>query len=132
MQRIFYPTQKATLLIPQTGPTHDPNRSHLFIVLTDICADKKNLLVPICSVRSVYDTTCVLRRGDHRFIKWDSFVDYANADIRLADTLIKGVKRGEFSYKGSIGDTVFQRVCTGVETSPLVRNEILTYYMKNK
>lgn len=40
--------KKGTLLIP-SGPTHDPDKKHLFVVCTDACAEGRHLLVPINS-----------------------------------------------------------------------------------
>lgn len=40
--------KKGTLLIP-SGPTHDPDKKHLFVVCTDVCAEGRHLLVPINS-----------------------------------------------------------------------------------
>ena len=70
---MFIPFRRASLLIP-SGPTHDPQRRHLFIVLTDPFDDTGNgvsrvLLVSLASVRDSCDRTCILKPGDHPFIR---------------------------------------------------------------
>ena len=72
---LFVPFRRATLLIP-TGAAHDPDRKHLFIVLTDPAQvldfdDKHSLLVGVYSINpdSHYDPACELYAGDHGFIR---------------------------------------------------------------
>ncbi len=82
---LFVPYRRATLLIP-SGPAHDPDRKHLFIVLTDPAqvleyTEKYSLLVGVASVQTdlPHDPTCLLDAGDHEFIRHKSYVHYARA-----------------------------------------------------
>ena len=67
---VFVPYRRATLLIP-SGPAHDPDRKHLFIVLTDPTevleyTGKHSLLVGVVTLQTDlhHDATCVLYAGD--------------------------------------------------------------------
>lgn len=115
---IFIPISKASLLIPDTGPKQDPTRSHLFFILTDMCPDKKNLLVPVCTVTGFHDRTCVLEPGDHRFFNKRSYVQYSNTKTYKSATLAKRVSEGAIQYFGMVDDLVFKRVCEGLTSSP--------------
>lgn len=84
---LFIPVERATLLIC-SGPPNDPNRKHLFIILTNPicingCTEKSVLLVSICSVSNdrYYDKTCLLSIGDHEFIKHESYINYGMAIV---------------------------------------------------
>jgi hypothetical protein len=75
----FVPFKRATLLIP-SGPAIDPDRKHLFVLLTDPIEalgfdGKQVLLVNIASVPNglPYDSTCILQPGEYRFIKHESY-----------------------------------------------------------
>ena len=72
----FLPLRRATLLIP-SGPRTDPNRKHLFILLTDPTVDAAGrsfvLMVSLSTVRAgvPHDPTCILYAGDHPFeVAW--------------------------------------------------------------
>ncbi len=85
---LFVPFKRATLLIP-SGPVNDPDRKHLFVLLTDPIEapdfnGKQVLLVNIASVpKSLpYDSTCILQPGVHRFIKHESYV-YSLSEIKF-------------------------------------------------
>ncbi len=76
---LFVPFKRATLLIP-SEPANDSDRKHLFVLLTDPIEapgfeGKQVLLVNIASVPNgfSYDSTCVLKPGEHRFIKHESY-----------------------------------------------------------
>jgi hypothetical protein len=75
---VFVPFKRATLLIP-SGAAIDPDRKHLFVLLTDPIEasgfeGKQVLLVNIATVPNdlnnlPYDSTCIIQPGEHRFIK---------------------------------------------------------------
>jgi len=92
---LFVPFRRATLLIP-SGSNQNLERKHLFVLLTDPIEtkdfdEKHVLLVNITSVPEglPYDSTCVLKIGEHRFVKHDSYVFYAKARIESANKLLQ-------------------------------------------
>lgn len=117
--KLFVPVRRATLLIP-SGADHDPDRKHLFILLTDPQPpDQATLLVNIAPVydKIPHDPTCYLHPGDHPFIRHQSYVNYARARIEAAPKLAEGVKRGWFVPQGTIEGGIFARVCQGLMES---------------
>lgn len=114
----FTPSSRASLLIPDTGPTYDLGRSHLFIVLTDPCEQNDVLIVPVSSVRSRCDCTCLLKNDDHAFIKHDSFIDFRLAQRWPAATIGRKVDDGVITYKGKIDETLYRSICEGFFYSP--------------
>jgi len=131
---LFVPFKRATLLIP-SGPTTDPDRKHLFVLLTDPVEapgfeEKQVLLVNIASVpNSVYfDSTCVLKPGVHRFIKHESYVYYAKARIEAANALLRGVKSGQLIPHEIMAQAVVQRICDGLQQSSHTTPRILRFY----
>ena len=90
--RLFLPYRKATLLIP-SGPDHDPERHHLFVILTDPQPDSNTvLLVSLSTLRRAlpHDATCVIAAGEHPFVRRNSYVFYARARIELVETRRSG------------------------------------------
>lgn len=131
MTRLFLPYQKATLLIP-SGPARDPDRMHLFIIITDSVSEKRqNLLVSVSSLSGKYcDRTCILTSRDHKFIRHDSYVNYAKARIEKSETLTNGVRSGVFEAKGPIEQAVLNRIIEGLLRSPRTPYKIKEFCSK--
>ena len=132
--KLFVPYRRATLLYP-SGPAHDPERNHLFIVLTDPAevldlSGRHSLLVSVSTIHpSVpHDPACQLHMGDHEFIKHRSYVIYAEARIELAQKLVNGVKEGILVPKGMLAEDIFARVCHGLAQSRFTAPRIRAFY----
>lgn len=130
---LFVPFRRATLLIP-SGPADDPDRKHLFILLTDPVVggsgEKESLLVGVSSVRqgAFHDPTCILYPGDHPFIRRDSFIAYGRARIELSQKLINGVQAGVLAPRETLDGAVFARVCQGLLDSRHTAPKIRAFY----
>jgi len=114
----FLAGKKKTILIP-SGPSHDPDRKHLFCILTDASHHNQHLLVPICSVKpgKFYDPTCVILPGAHSFIKKDSYVEYRLMEIRPTKHICKLVDGNEWTEKEDFNEDLHNRICEGIRTS---------------
>lgn len=123
MSPFFVPRSSFTIHIPETGPT-----GHLFVILTETCAAGNNLVVPVNTIRGVYDNACVLGVGDHPFINTPSYVAYRHLDILLADDIKSKVRSGVIDYKGILDDRVFAMVCAGVERSDQAAPKYQRYF----
>jgi len=112
-----------------SGPAHDPDKKHLFIVLTDPCPTAGDvLMVNVSSVRPGHDTACQLFVGDHPFIKRDSFIEYALARIELAQKIQNGVTNGALAPRADLDKAIFARVCHGLTVSRFVKPRVVAYY----
>ena len=118
------------LHISNTGPSSDPSRAHMFIVVTNECSDGKRLLVSICSQRDGCDLTCQLYKGVNSFIKWDSYVAYNRARIYDVAFLTEKLISGEIDYGGEFLPSLMPTVCSGVMASGFTPLKIKNYYQK--
>jgi hypothetical protein len=127
--RPFLPYRKATFLIP-SGPPHDPDRKHLFVILTDPQEDSDVLLVSLSSLRPAlpHDPTCILVAGDHPFVRHDSFVFYRLARIVPVAALRRRVRDGTFIPREPMREEVFSRICQGLLASPHTTPKIKRFY----
>ena len=130
---MFIVEARATLLYP-SGTANDPNRKHLFIVLTEPAGKPPTvLLVSVSSfIRGkATDEACILRPGDHPFIKHDSFVAYRMCREEPSSKLEKGIASGEFVAKEKLTLDSFQRVIDGLFCSnfaaPFAKNAMRVY-----
>jgi len=129
--RMFLPNRKASILVP-SGPPHDPDRKHLFIVVSDPVTDEHLvLLVSISSVKpNIWnDESCLLYKGEHPFITKDSFVDYGYARIESAEKLLRGVESGKLVPHDPVSDDVFQRICQGLMASRRTPMDIKRFFL---
>jgi hypothetical protein len=137
---LFLPFKRATLLIP-SGPIDEPERKHLFVLLTDPIdvsvltgAGKHVLLVNIASVPNglPFDSTCILKPGEHPFIKHESYVYYAKARIEPAEALLRGVKSGQLVPHHIMDEAIVERICSGLQKSPHTAKKFLEFYALSK
>jgi len=129
---LFLPFKKATLLVP-SGPSSDPDRKHLFVLLTGPTQDgseKSSLMVSFSSCKpGMYrDPACLVDAGEHPFIRKPSFVVYSKARIECVDGLIRGVKAGSLIPHEQIDSALFARICEGLTTSRHTAKRILDFY----
>ena len=111
----FVPAKKNTLLIG-SGTHSDPEKKHLFVIVTDKCADSLHLLFSICTIRppAFHDPSCILAAGDHEFIKADSYVLYAKPAQLNHHSIIKCVAGWTYLVKEDVSEEVFKKVCDGI------------------
>jgi len=132
---VFQPVRRATLLIP-SGPAHDLDRKHLFIILTDPVADPLNegkdsiLLTSLSTLDAAYpyDPTCILHPGDHPFVTRDSYVSYRDSRILETAKIVNGVTSGVFVVKDLMDSSIVDRICDGLSISPHTTEKIKRFF----
>lgn len=132
---VFQPVRRATLLIP-SGPAHDLERKHLFIILTDSVADPLNgdkdsvLLTSLSTLDAAFphDPTCILHPGDHPFVICDSYVSYRDSRIQKSAKIINGVASGVFVAKALMDSGIVDRICNGLTVSQHTTPKVLRFF----
>lgn len=131
---VFLPIRRATLLIP-SGPAHDLDRKHLFILLTDPANNpetgKTSVLLTSLSTLNTelpHDPTCILHPGDHPFINRDSYVSYSTSRIQEAAKIVDGVASGVLIAKDLMELSIVDTICNGLAVSPHTAPKILRFY----
>jgi hypothetical protein len=121
-----------TLLIP-SGTPREPDKKHLFVVLTDECKDGFHLLVSISTIRPnvFHDPACIIKAGEHPFIAMDSYAAYRLSQTTGAAHIVKCVDGWLYMKKEPASDVLLQRLCDGVETSQFAPARIQNYYRAN-
>ncbi len=114
MKSAFRPLRRMALWIPNTGPKHDLERGHLFVILTNPCPAGFCLLVPFSTAHDRCDRTCLVGAGDHPFLKHKSFAFYAQLNTYSADDLVARVASGRIEYQGLLDEKVFALASAGV------------------
>jgi hypothetical protein len=97
---------------------------HLYVVLCDPSDVPTNprqsvVFVGIFSLRHPWhERTLVLDVGDHRFIKHESYVDYASANVKRAVEIEKSVNDRRFRTHDAVASPLVGRIVAGALTSP--------------
>lgn len=89
---------------------------HLFVVMTNICANGMHLLLSVSSIKPnmQYDRTCEFAGGEHQFITVPSFVFYRRPEQRAAVAIDQCIQSGYFVAHAALDAGHFHRICDGV------------------
>ena len=109
---------KAFLLRNPNYPTE-----HLFIVIA-INKDEA-LLVNITS--NDVDQTCILGKGDHPFIKHQSYVNYKDAMLAKISLLKEYLKLSPGKLQNDVSPALLLKIKEGAANSPNFKPTFLTY-----
>jgi len=130
--------------LPLKGLTFlDPGEQpHLWIVLTDgmdyesLTYKRKEYALVVNVTTSRFDKSCVLNAGDHPFIKHDSYVYYAKAELYSARRLLESFmnrklrRMAKFDLKDARQRAVFERVRRGFLKSVQSAPELADFLKK--
>jgi hypothetical protein len=111
----FKPEKKATLLMP-SGPLDDPERRHLWIILTDPCPRDAHLLVSASTLREnrFHDPSCIIEPGEHKRIKARSWIEYRRCRAELSTALVNGEASWLYHPAEPVSDELLERICDGL------------------
>ncbi|QUS39286.1 hypothetical protein RPMA_10895 [Tardiphaga alba] len=128
----WVPSKKKCILIP-SGTHDDPDRHHLFVILTEACEQGFHLAVSLSSVKAgvKHDPTCVLDAGCHDFVTAQSFVMYGKIEKLRSAHISKCVAGWTYKPRGEMPDEQFTRICDGVEASDFTPGWARHYFKKN-
>lgn len=103
-----------------------PNDKHLFIVIA-LTQNGKYICVNITSKRNNSDTSCVLERGDHPFIRHDSIINYKKAREIHPAAIQNQIDRGNCRQYQRISPSVLNKIQQGGITSTRLKNKYKNY-----
>lgn len=118
---MFFVIQRCTVLIVTS---QNPEKRHLFVSLTSPFKRTSDgpevvLLASLSTLRSHrQDKSCVLKKGEHPFVRVDSFIDYSKCRIVEARLVADGVARGEIEPRPPMPVEPFERIVDGLRKSP--------------
>lgn len=129
----YSPVRKAALLIPSGSP-QNPEAKHLYVILTDACADGFHLLGSVTSVhRGIFhDKTCIIQAGGHPFITHDSYFEYRRLRTVRGNHIETCVNGWVYSPKDPVTDALFDRICVGINISEFTPRGMREYWEENE
>ena len=92
---------------------------HLWVIITEpFGSPEKVIIVNLTSKKPHSDTTVVLLSNDHRFIKHETVINYADARIVCSDSIKLRVRERDIEPRDSFRDEVIQKIQEGLIDSP--------------
>ena len=107
-------------------PEGKDGKRHLKIILTDPNGEG---LVAVVSVTTLTPAKlrgahCILRKGDHPFIRHDSIVNFRFAEVRDSRDILARRFRGELELMESLEPAVLERVLAAARLAPKMQRKI--------
>ncbi len=104
-------------------------RKHLFFVVFKTETDRL-LLVHVSSIKlgRDCDTSCVVRRGEHPFIKHDSFVVYSAAMFAIESHVEAQIRAGICRPQASASPALLKRISDGAHVSAALPGKYASYF----
>lgn len=127
--------QGRSLLIP-SGP--QDGQRHLFSLLINPQVIEgygpapQVFMACVCSIypETPYDEACILRPGDHPFIRHDSYIDYRRSQIAAATYVEGRVQEGIYRPHGDCTVRLIRRIIACAENSRLISRETKLFLRK--
>ena len=100
-------------------PEGKDGKRHLTVVLTDAGENFMQAVVTVTTLKSskVQDTSCILRAGDHPFIKHDSVVGFKFAAAMSSIAIFNGLNSGALIRKEAMPAATLERILEAAKTS---------------
>lgn len=121
----WMPIVGGTLFIA-SGPTGD----HLFVIASNPIqiqgygSSEQVLLVPFCSVCPKHDPSCIVKIGEHEFVKHESFVDYRSSRVESVSHIRARIAEGIFKEHRPVSEHLLRRIQQGLANSTRVPRHI--------
>ncbi len=106
------------IFLSEEQETNSGSKRHLMIVVAE--KNGKYLLVPVTTWHDGYrsqDSSCILNKGDHSFIKVKSWICFRKARAESAVVVFNGIHKGIFIPKEDLRQDVFNRVLEATRKS---------------
>jgi hypothetical protein len=113
-------------------PINDRQNEHLWLVATNPNEDELVVVVNITTLRGAKDQTIVLQSGEHEFIKHDSCVNYAMAEVLSIEKLHARLGSGRAKRHSDMNADLTALVLSGFTASPFTKNRIVDFIRNYK
>jgi hypothetical protein len=99
---------------------------HLWVVINDPARHGgRALFVNVTTLSNMAELTCVLKTGEHPFVKHSSWVRYASAKTALADELHALEAKGVIIRRQPASSTLLAKIRAGASASPRLPQKFL-------
>jgi hypothetical protein len=109
-------------------PLNDDNQcEHLWIVATEPNSAGLFAIASFTSLKGAKDQTVILRKDEHPFLKWDTCISYAQAEIMSVGQLEGYIRCGRARLHQNATPELFQLVLAGFNASGATKNRVRNF-----
>lgn len=101
---------------------------HLYFVISDADMDGKVLLVNLTTDNGHPDRSCVIKLGQHPFVKHQSVINYRDAREANLTAIEEAVQRGAVTTHISATDDLLAQIQTGARNSMHLKGKFKRFY----
>jgi hypothetical protein len=102
---------------------------HLWVIISDPQTDPQNvLIVNLTTLDARKEQACVLRAGEHPWIRHDTCVNYGDSQVTTLDKLLAAQNANALIIQSPVGPDLLRRIQEGAMSStkmPLDHADIL-------
>ena len=109
------------------NPLRSGEKEHLWIIATPPDPDGLVAIVSLTSLKGAKDQTVVLLKGSHEFVKWDTVVFFAQADIVPTSKIQQWLEVGDARPYPKISEQICDEIVDGFVASDFTRNRVREY-----
>lgn len=102
---------------------------HIIIAITD---NDRALFVNITTRKANKDDTCVIKTGEHRFIRHDSVINYGDAKDAPIIKIKEAIEMNLFTPHDPVSTELLKRIQIGALNSPAFPQKYLKYIPGNQ
>jgi hypothetical protein len=104
---------------------------HLYIIISPVI-DEKVLFVNVTTRKEFKDDTCILKKGDHDFIRHESVINYADATESDVSLIREAIANKIFKPHTPVRNDVLDKIQKGAYVSPAFPPKYLKYIPRTK
>ena len=82
------------------------------------------LIVNISTLRSGAETTCIVKAGEHVFVRHDSYVRYMSACCAKVADIAKAIKAGKLKSHQAASPSLLRKLRAGAQASTMLPMEM--------
>jgi len=118
-----------TFLFPLNS---ENSKEHLWVIATEPNSDGVFVVVSFTSLKGAKAQTVILHKNEHPFLKWDTCIVYALAEIMDADRLDAHCRCGRAKMHRDVAPNILQLIVDGFLASQLTRNRVRDFVREYK
>jgi len=106
-------------------PLNDENQErHLWIIATEPNSEDWFAVASFTSLRGAKDQTVILLKAEHPFLKWDTCISYAQAEIITGEQLEERLLCGRAKMHVDATPKVLKDIFDGFSASSFTKNRV--------
>lgn len=107
-------------------------KRHLRIIITNPDFENNYVVITVQTLRGTFmDTTCIIEKGEHPFIKHTSVVNFSKTLMMNEHEIINGIQRGLLIDKKNVSQSLLEKLQKAAISSDKISENIKQILLNN-